>query len=513
MLSLARDAKETGKRPSREPEVSAVPGQGDLLYVHDAHNNIKWLVDSGALYSIIPPTLSQRAQGPQGDGLRAANGSNINCYGSVFKTLSIGSKNYQYEFIVADVKNHIIGADFLAHFYLAPNQRDGNLLDLNSFDTIPAIISHGTIPPSLTFVNEVNDPFYQLLDQYPDVTTPSFTIKEVKHGIRHHIPTNGFPVQSRARRLNPEKLAVAKEELGKLEALGICYRGKSEWASPLMVTTKPDGGWRVCGDYRRLNAMTPDDRYPVRTLQDFTSELHGKRWFSKIDLLKGFHQIPVADEDVEKTGVITPFGLFLFPRTPFGLKNAGQDFQRLMDSIFGDIPYIFVYIDDILIASETKERHLADVKLCLDHLRENGLVVSRKKCILGKSSLEFLGYHVDHNGISPLPERVSAIRDFVRPTSVKELQRFLGMINYYRRFIPKAAHHMHYLFEALKGKPKDLHWNERCNQSFVAIKEALAAATLLHHPRSGSHLALTTDASKLAVGGVLEQWMGTPVIL
>ena len=99
--------------------------------------------------------------------------------------------------------------------------------------------------------------------------------------------------------------------------------------------------------------MTPDDRYPVRTLQDFTAQLHSKKWFSKIDLLKGYHQIPVADEDVQKTAVITPFGLFIFPRTPFGLKNAGQDFQRLMDSIFGEIPHIFVYIDDILIASET----------------------------------------------------------------------------------------------------------------------------------------------------------------
>ena len=506
LLSLVRGAMQVGKRTDRDTEVSAVPGSANLLYVHDSLNDVEWLVDSGASYSIIPPTPSQRASGAQGEGLRAANGSIISCYGSVEKTLCIGSKNYQFDFIVADVKNHILGSDFLAEFYLTPNQRDGSLLDLNSFDSIPAAIVYGSLPPSLTLVNEVNDPFYKLLDSYPDVTTPSFTVKEVKHGIRHHIPTNGFPVQARARRLNPEKLAVAKEELGKLEALGICYRGKSEWASPLMVTTKPDGGWRVCGDYRRLNAMTPDDRYPVRTLQDFTAQLHGKKWFSKIDLLKGYHQIPVADGDIPKTAVITPFGLFIFPRTPFGLKNAGQDFQRLMDSIFGDIPFIFVYIDDLLIASETKEQHLKDVKTCLDHLRENGLVVSRKKCVLGKNSLEFLGYQVDEHGISPLPERVSAIREFAQPTSVKELQRFLGMINYYRRFIPRAAHHLHFLFQSLKGKQKTLPWNQKCTESFEAIKEALAAATLLHHPRSSSQLALTTDASKLAIGGVLEQW-------
>ena len=487
--------------------MNAVPGnKGDLLYVYDSINDVKWLVDSGALYSIVPPTAAQRAQGPQDNHLQAANGSRISCYGNVVLNIKLGSKSFEFDFVVADVKNHILGADFLAEHYLAPNQRDGSLVDLNSFSSIPAVIATGEPPSHVTFVNEVNNPYYKLLDQYPDIMTPSFTLKEVKHGIKHHIPTEGHPVQFRARRLNPEKLAVAKEELGKLEKLGICYRGKSEWASPLMVTTKPDGGWRVCGDYRRLNSMTPDDRYPVRTLSDFTSELQGKKVFSKIDMLKGYHQIPVAEEDVCKTAVITPFGLFVFPRTPFGLKNAGQDFQRLMDQIFGDIPHTFVYIDDILVASETEEEHLKDLKVVLDLLRENGLVTNRKKCILGRSSIEFLGYQVDAKGISPLPERVEAIRQMKRPTTVKELQRFLGMVNYYRKFIPRAAHHLHHLFDALKGKPKELVWDEGCSLSFEATKEALAKATLLHHPRTDAHMALTTDASQYAVGGVLEQW-------
>ena len=496
-----------GKRQRREAPVNAVTGhRGDLLYVHDSKNNVKWLVDSGALYSIVPPTLAQRAQGPQGEHLQAANGSKIQCFGHVEKEVVLGNKSYRFDFVVADVKNHILGADFMAEFYLGPNQRDCSLIDLSSFSSIPTVIAQGETPSHMTFVNEVNDPYYKLLDQYPDIMTPTFTLKEVKHGIKHHIPTEGHPVQFRARRLNPEKLAVAKEELGKLEKLGVCYRGKSEWASPLMVTTKPDGGWRVCGDYRRLNSMTPDDRYPVRTLSDFTSELQGKKIFSKIDMLKGYHQIPVAEEDVCKTAVITPFGLFIFPRTPFGLKNAGQDFQRLMDQIFGDIPHTFVYIDDILVASETEEEHLHDLKVVLDLLRENGLVTNRKKCILGRSSIEFLGYQVDENGISPLPERVDAIRQIKRPTTVKELQRFLGMVNYYRKFIPRAAHHLHHLFDALKGKPKELVWDEGCTLSFEATKEALARATLLHHPRTDALLALTTDASQYAVGGVLEQW-------
>ena len=187
-----------------------------------------------------------------------------------------------------------------------------------------------------------------------------------------------------------------------------------------------------------------------------------------------------------------------------------------MDSILGDLPRVYVYIDDILVASETPEQHLEDLKKVFQTLSENGLVVQRSKCILGRSSLEFLGYHVDQTGVKPLPHRVEAIRAVPAPTTLKELQRFLGMVNYYRRFIRKAAHHLYPLFGALQGpkrpkgekkipRPKTLNWTEELQTSFDAIKEALAVATLLHHPRPNAPLALTTDASKFAIGGVLEQ--------
>ena len=476
-----------------------------LLHVTDTRRDEQWLVDGGALLSIVPPTSQQRRRGPSGSQLRAANGTEIKCYGSINRTITIGGTDFSFDFTVADVKNRILGADFLASFYLAPNHRDALLINLQDFSTIPATHARGVANSPINFVSHAEDPFFKLLDKYPEIQTPTFTIQDPKHGVRHHIPTNSPPVQSRARRLDPEKLAVAKAELEKLVDLGIAYRGKSEWSSPLLVTTKPCGGWRVCGDYRRLNAMTTDDCYPVRSLQDFTSELSGMKFFSKVDLMKGYHQIPVADEDVKKTAVITPFGLFIFPRTPFGLKNAGQDFQRLMDEILGDLPRVYVYIDDILIASETIEQHLEDLESVFKTLAANGLVIQRSKCQLGKSSLEFLGYMVDQNGITPLPEKVAAIRACTQPTTVKELQRFLGMVNYYRKFLPRAASHLFHLFEALKGKPKSLTWTPECQQSFDATKDALANAAMLFHPRKGAQLALTTDASNAAVGGVLEQ--------
>ena len=500
---------------------AAVPtsdqSHNDLLYVIDTVTKRKWLVDGGAVLSIIPPTLAQRTAGPISTKLQAANGTQIPCYGVTEMKVSLADRQVDFQFTIADVKQSILGADFLAHSYLAPNHRDGTIIDLKDYSVLKADFELKDQPLRVNHVEQTNDPFYQLLDKFPDLSNPSFRVKTVDHGVLHYIPTEGTPVQSRARKLSPEKLAVAKAELEKLVALGVCKRGKSEWSSPLLVTTKPCsspctcateapcGGWRVCGDYRRLNNMTKTDRYPVRNLHDFNTELRGKRYFSKVDLLKGYHQIPVNPDDVGKTAVITPFGLYVFPRCPFGLKNAGQDFQRLMDQILGDIPHTYVYLDDILIASSTLEEHLQDLERVFSILNQNGLVINRKKCVLGKSKVEFLGHEVDAQGIRPLKEKVEAILAVKAPTTIKELQRFHGMVNYYRKFVRSAAGHMCHLFDALGGKPKKLEWNDKLQYSFDSIKQALANATLLHHPDSSLPLAVTTDASDVAIGGVIEQ--------
>ena len=481
-------------------------GGSKLLYAVDQHDGTRWLIDGGAIYSIIPPTPQQKEAGPNAWRLEAANGSDIMCYGITDRDVCIGDRTFTFSFIIADVRQPILGADFLSHFYLAPNHRDRCLIDLSDLSNIPVRMRKDTQPDRVKNINHVDENnFQKLLDSYQELSTPSFKPKEVAHGVHHYIPTNCYPIQSKVRPLNPEKLAIAKEEFEKLVELGICYRGKSEWASPLMVAPKPGGGWRVCGDYRRLNAATCDDMYPVKNLTDFNANLRGKKVFSKIDLLKGYHQIPVAPNDVGKTAVITPFGLFIFPRTPFGLKNAGQDFQRMMDELLGDLPFAFVYLDDILVFSKTEQEHYDHLKQIFDILSANGLVVNKAKCVLGVSELDFLGFHVDANGVTPLPEKVEAIRATKSPTTVKELQRFNGMVGYYRRFVQKAAHHMDHLFEALVGKPKKLNWTSECEQSFNAIKEALANAAMLRHPLPNAALALTTDASKIAMGGVLEQ--------
>lgn len=516
-----RKPMEPGKRKPGQADVNAaLSGQDDegyLLYVHDEVSRRRWLIDSDALLSIIPPTLEQKRDGPNGIKLSAANGTEIPCYGSQVIDVAFGGRVFPTTVTVADVRQPILGADFLAANHLAPDQRYGNLIDLETWEIIDAHFDKCSSPTRINYVDQLNNPYYKLLDQFPELSTPKFRPDKVKHNVKHYIPTTGHPIQAKARKLNPEKLAVAKAEIEKLVELGIAKRAKSEWTSPLVVAKKPCvtpckctatvpcGGWRVCGDFRRLNTVTTDDKYPVKSISDFNSNLAGKKIFSKIDLLKGYHQIPVNENDVKKTGLITPFGLFVFPFTPFGLKNAGQDFQRMMDELLGDLPFCFVYIDDILVASNTPEEHLEHLKQVFKILSDNGLVINRKKCELGKTSLQFLGYKVDKDGVYPMEHRVEAIRNTTRPTTVKELQRFLGMVNYYRKWIPQAAHHASPLFDALKSKPKILAWSCERQKAFEAVKKALSAKTMLSHPRPNAPLAITSDASNIAVGAVLEQ--------
>ena len=183
------------------------------------------------------------------------------------------------------------------------------------------------------------------------------------------------------------KLAAAKAEFQKMEAAGIIRCSDSPWASPLHMVPKPDGSWRPCGDYRQLNNITRPDRYSLPNIRDFTNNLHGCTVFSKLDLVKGYHQVPMDPQDVCKTAIVTPFGLIEFLSMPFGLKNAAQTFQRLMDRIFRGLPFVFIYLDDVLVASTNRRSHLKHLRVVLDLLCQNGLVLNLEKCSLDRERL------------------------------------------------------------------------------------------------------------------------------
>ncbi|BHF62421.1 hypothetical protein SprV_0200540300 [Sparganum proliferum] len=465
---------------------SGSPSSGRTFYACDNVTRRRFLVDTGAQIGVVPPTPVDRRCPSPGLHLQAANCSPISTFGSRSLTLNIGlRRSFSWIFVIADVPHAILGSDFLAEFDLLVDCRRSCLLDRTTGLSVRGLTPFNDSCNLSVLDTGIACPYRDLLRQHPNIIKPQFRRGEIQHDVVHHIRTSGPPVFARPRRLAPSRLQAAKAEFEHMLQLGIIRPSESPWASPLhMVPKATSDDWRPC---------------------DFAGALFGKLVFSKIDLVRAFHQIPVAPEDVPKTTVTTPFGLFEFIRMPFGLRNAAQTFQRFIDRVLRGLPFVYAYIDDLLVASRNAEEDKEHLALVFDRLDQFGVVINPSKCVLGVPSLDFLGHHVDAQGLRPLSSKVEAIRDFPPPTSKRQLQRFLGMVNFYRRFLPNCADLMLPLTNLLSGPKGPLELRGHALTAFERIKTSLADATLLTHPAPEAPLSLMVDASTVAVGAVLQQ--------
>ena len=302
-----------------------------------------------------------------------------------------------------------------------------------------------------------------------------------------------------------------EEELERLLSAGCIEPSTSPYSSRLVLVRKKDGGLRVCVDYRAINKITVPDQYPMPRIDELI-DTFGRckgRYFSSLDLMKGYHQVKMADRSKEKTAFTCHQGLFQYRRMPFGLTNAPATFQRLMTTLFAgkEWNFVFIYLDDLLIVSKSITEHMEHLKRVLIRLGEANLKLKPEKCRFLQQKIEYLGHTLTADGVCPNDGKIRAMKEFPRPRTVKEVKSFLGLVNYYRRHLQNLATVARPLTALTrKGKfPNQFEWTSECEEAFTKVKEMLVTAPMLCHPDLSKPFFLSTDACERGFGAVLEQ--------
>ena len=307
---------------------------------------------------------------------------------------------------------------------------------------------------------------------------------------------------------SPKEQLLIKEQIKELLDGGAIRPSSSPWGSPVLFVKKPDGSLRFCVDYRALNSLTVKDRYPLPRGEELLDQLGGSRYFSSLDLRSGYWQCKVAEQDIEKTAFLTRYGQFEWIVMPFGLCNAPATFMRTMNNLFVDLldKGVIVFLDDILIYSSSLEEHNRLLGLVLERLQKHSFFCKLKKCSFYQTSTTFLGFDVTGSGLAINEDKMKSVSSWPVPKDLKQVQSFLGLVQFFRKFI-KGFSQLAAPLTYLTRVGQKFTWGQEQQQCFEELKSRITTAPVLKvmdfHPDTVHEV--HTDASGVAIGAVLLQ--------
>lgn len=480
------------------------------MRVHILGHPILGLLDSGATRTIVGQpgvdilkNLGLKLDQNTSSNCTVANGQRVSVIGTFHTPVSLMEKVHVIDILVAPELSHtlILGVDFWKIMDIVPDlKRDvwhfGPLWPTPQLYNIE--VKDNLTLAQRDILNTLLDNKFKLMGKSLGYTTLT----------EHEIITDARPIKQRYYPVSPAKQKIIDEELKSMLAQDIIEPSKSSWSSPILLVPKRDGGYRFCVDYRALNAVTKKDAYPLPYISAILDRLRDAKYLSSMDIKSAYWQVPVKESCRELTAFTVPGGrgLYHFKRMPFGLSNAPATWQRLIDTVLGPElePYVFVYLDDIIVISPDFDIHVKTLSQVFDRLYAAGLTVSQDKCKFCRPSLKYLGYIVDANGLRVDPEKIEAILNVKAPTNITEVRRFLGMASWYRRFVPDFSSTVAPLTR-LTCKNCRFRWTDDCDRAFKAIRDKLISAPILTCPDFSCPFVLQTDASGYGIGAVLTQ--------
>lgn len=324
-----------------------------------------------------------------------------------------------------------------------------------------------------------------------------------KHAIV--LKPNTPPIRLHPYRVNPSKAEQMRKEIDFMLELGIIEESNSVFASPVVLVPKSDGSIRFCCNYKKLNDVTQPDVFPLPRIDDLIDKIGKAKYMTKLDLSRGYWQVPMEEASIPLSAFVTPFGQFQWKYMPFGLRNAPGTFSRLITSVLRGLEaFTGAYLDDLIIFSDSWSEHLKQLSQVFERLRAANLTVKKSKCVFATAEVEYLGHLVGKGKVAPRSAKVESILRFPRPKDRKQLQSYLGVVGYFRKFIPHFAHIAATLTNLLRKGTKFL-WTEEADKAFLDLKSRLASKPILRPPDFDLPFAVAVDASNVAIGAYLFQ--------